>query len=620
MTDLKEYIRSVGESYGINDPDFLLNISRLLVNNNWYGCKPINKNGKLMLEDERAEMIGRNISAYCELYDASDKDKAVYLVKELADIMPKTAKMLTRYAKKNGLSDKSLQYLSDFLLTFLPGELHEATDAEVGALMDDGYEVLPKVYGDMLAGFVNWLHEKVKTIYKNLYFMEQYSDRSEASCAYDSDYYLSILYHLYNSDYIEANDMYTRAATSKNYADTWLFLSLHFLCALRNTDLARIPHPRLTDTPENTLKAIENNEFGDESARAITNSVIWHLEALRLTPNKTHGTPGVGTIKFFVPESVESHIGTLFAAAEAHFRLAHDKADQPLVRNISKYEDITRYMGDEIGDLFLTANFHSRAANKSYLQMIYILTDEILGVNDDFHIKGYMLAALARSHKGSYGDFAKTTSTYLKDAKMNGYTPEFVAKELFERGVLSMNVSMLLKMLLGEDYNKLSVEGQTKLLKEMNLSPGDAENCVAVMQKCMKRSAELAAEIYDRYSAKEITEILHRIGNGDATSKCGSCMCLMTAMGKVCPHPDIQNCPQCEYEVSTKMTMFLMVREIKRLHEIYQTSENELERRRSKSIVKNIILPGIDGMLHAMDEMYGPEARRTLEKIIKENK
>ena len=59
---------------------------------------------------------------------------------------------------------------------------------------------------------------------------------------------------------------------------------------------------------------------------------------------------------------------------------------------------------------------------------------------------------------------------------------------------------------------------------------------------------------------------------------------------------------------------------IKNYFVIYHTSENELERRRSKSIVKNIILPGIDGMLHAMDEMYGPEARRTLEKIIKENK
>ena len=620
MTDLKEYILSIGSSYGIVDPNFLFRVSQLLVNNQWYGCRPVGKDGKLMLEDDQAEKIGQNISAYCERYHLSSKDKADYLVSELASILPKTARMLTRYAKEKRLADKSLHYLSDFLLAYLPGELHESTDAEVSALMEDGYQVLSKIYGDLLADFVNWMHEKAKTVYKNLYFMSKYSDDSDASSAYDPDYYLSILYHLYNSGYIGKNDMYARAAASKNYADTWLFLSLHFLCALRNTDLERIPHPRLTDTPEKILEEIEDGTFSDESARAVLYSILWHLDVLRLTPHKTQGTSGIGTIKFFVPESVEVHIGILFAAAEAHFQIAHEEQTKPLVRRISTYEDITRYMGDEIGDLFLEANFHSRAANKSYLQMICVLTDEILGVNDDFHVKGYLLAALARSHKGSYGDFAKTTSLYLKDAKMSGYTPEFVARELFERGVLSMNVSMLLKMLLGEDFDKLSVEGQTKLLKEVQLSPGDAERCVTVMQQSLRRSTELAASIYTHCSKEEILEILHRIGNGDAASKCSSCLCFMTAFGKGCPHPETMNCPQCEYEISTKMTMYLMVREVKRLKNICQTTPYEMERQRSRAIVRDIILPGIDGMLHSMDEAYGPHARETLEKIIKETK
>jgi hypothetical protein len=34
--------------------------------------------------------------------------------------------------------------------------------------------------------------------------------------------------------------------------------------------------------------------------------------------------------------------------------------------------------------------------------------------------KGYMLAALARSHKGSVGNLAKTTEIYLKDAQFSG--------------------------------------------------------------------------------------------------------------------------------------------------------------------------------------------------------
>lgn len=618
MTDLREYIQSIGEHYKITDPDFVLNVSRLLVNNNWYGCKPIQKEGKLLLDDTDIKKIKENITAFCRLYNSDEQEKADYLIEKLETILPQTAMLLSRYARTNKIDDKSCHYLADFLITFLPGELPESTDLEVSALMEDGYEILPKVYSDILADFVNWTHDKTKTIYKNLYFMEKYTDRTEESSAYDPDNYLSILYHLYNSEYISANDMYFRASESKNYVDTWLFLSLHFLCALRNTDLERIPHPRLMKDPETILEEIGNNTFSPDSARAIVYSIMWTLEALRLSPHKTQGTSGIGTLKFFVPESVEVHIGTLFAAAEAHYQIANEDSEKPLVRRITTYEQIARYMGDEIGDLFLEANFRSRSANKSYLQMIYILTDEILGVNDDFHVKGYMLAALARTHKGSYGDFAKTTSIYLKDAKMNGYTPEFIAKGMFERGVLSMTVSMLLKMLIGEQYGRLSVEGQTKLLKEVNLSPEDAEMCVAVMQNSMKQSIKMVTDIYSHSSREEITEILHRIGNGDAVSKTGTCMCLMTAMGKVCPHPDVENCPCCEYEISTKMTMFLMVREVKRLQEIYQNSKNERERQRCKAMVKDIILPCVNEILHAMDEMYGLNARKTLEKIIEE--
>lgn len=201
---------------------------------------------------------------------------------------------------------------------------------------------------------------------------------------------------------------------------------------------------------------------------------------------------------------------------------------------------------------------------------------------------------------------------------MNGYTPEFIAKEMFERGVLSMTVSMLLKMLIGEQYNKLSVEGQTKLLKEVNLSPEDAESCVAIMQNSMKQSTKIVTDIYSHSSKEEITEILHRIGNGDAVSKTGSCMCLMTAMGKICPHPEIKNCPSCEYEISTKMTMFLIVREVKRLQEIYKNTKSNIERQRCKAMAKDIILPCANEVLHAMDEIYGPEAKRILEKIIEE--
>ena len=65
-----------------------------------------------------------------------------------------------------------------------------------------------------------------------------------------------------------------------------------------------------------------------------------------LTPNKTQGTSGVAAIKLHIPESVETHIGTLFAIAEAHFQLSGESPDKPLIRMINRYEQINRYMGE----------------------------------------------------------------------------------------------------------------------------------------------------------------------------------------------------------------------------------------------------------------------------------
>lgn len=69
--------------------------------------------------------------------------------------------------------------------------------------------------------------------------------------------------------------------------------------------------PTTDERCKTVLDEIANANFPEEDARATVYSVIWHLEALALTPHKTQGTSGVGSIKIHIPESVEIHIGTL---------------------------------------------------------------------------------------------------------------------------------------------------------------------------------------------------------------------------------------------------------------------------------------------------------------------
>lgn len=614
--NLNEYIDLKKHTFGITDSDFDLNITRYLVSNDWFGAEPDKHADSVLIDESGVELLEPKIDAFIRVYNRKDIEKVEMVFWKLKEALPKTAELLKKYRKSTDLEGTVFLRLADFIYACLPGELDESTDREIAEFMDDAFDELPHGCAAAAADFINWTHENIRTVYKNLYFINNYTDSSDRNSAYDPSDYLNILYHLYNEEYINENDMYAQAAESKNYADTWLYLSLHFLCALRNTDLVRIPHPRLADDPENILKQIADNTFPDESARLVIYSVIWELNAFMLTPNKTSRTTGVAAIKLHIPESVEVHMGKLFALAEAHFRLENESSENPLVRVITSYEQINRYMGEDIGDLFLESNFHSRAANKSYMQMIYLLTDDILGANDEFNVKGYMLAALARSHKGSYGDFARTTGIYLKDAKMSGYTPEFVAKELFERGVLSVIPSMLLKMIVGEDYNRLSVESQTKMIQELDMSPVEVERAVSLVQKNVRQSSEMVKTLYGEHSKEELLTYLHRIGNGQAVSKTDSCMCLMTAMGKVCPYPGHTSCPSCRYEISTKTTMLLMVREVKRLQDIYRHSTDTIERQRCMAMVKDIVAPGIEEMLSVMEEVYGHDAVQTLEAVI----
>lgn len=617
MIDFSERIESIKVRYGIDGDDFLFDLSIFLVSNMWFGDEPqVSGDGKLMVSEAQYSLYESHVEKFCRHYNDSEEDKGKLLLEKLRQQLPKTEAVFRQYCKDVKLDTVVANKLLDFLLYFLPGELETSTDKEVSTLMSDGFDNLPKAFGDVLADFINWTRVHCKTFYYRDYFMNPYGNASQSNAAYDPDDYFKILFHMFNESYIAENDMYAKAAQSKNYVDTWLFISIHFISVIRNTDIVRIPHPRLTMPPEDVLHHVQNGIFEDADARMTLYSVLYQLSALQLTPNKTSGTSGVSSIKFHVPESVEVHFGILFAVAEAFHQLKGLSPETPLIRPITTYEQISRYMGEEIGELFLESNFRSRSANKSFMQMIYLLTDDILENDDEFSVKGYILAALARSHKGSYGEFARTTSIYLRDAKMSGFSPEFVARELFERGVLSFIPSTLLKIISGKEYEKLPVSSQTKLIKELNLSPIEVEKAVGLSQTAMNNAVKTAHDLYDAVSPKEVLLILHRIGNGEAVSKQDEALCLVTAYGKMCPYQDRSNCIGCEYEISTKSTMWLMISEVNRLKALYKGTEDERQKKKYISIIKKVVLPAVDEMLHCVEENYGTKVRSDLERII----
>ncbi|HEM3634491.1 TPA: hypothetical protein U1C38_002390, partial [Streptococcus suis] len=425
---------------------------------------------------------------------------------------------------------------------------------------------------------------------------------------------------LFNDDYIVKNRMLDLAAKSKNYADTWLYLALHFICALRMTDLERIGHPILTREPEDVLKAVENGSWSSSEARKTLLSITTRLTYLNLTPNKTKGTANVSQLKFHIPESCQVLIGTLLAICEAHYQINNkDSSERPLVRKIADYNRIKRYMGDEIGAFFKERDFSSRSANKSYLQAVAMLADDVLEQKSELNIKGHFLAALARSHKGTYDEFAQTTTAYLKDAQLGQLKPEMVAKELFERGVLSMIPSMLLTIVTRGKYKELSPSQQTKMIKELNLSPSEIEKTLELSVQADTRSQKaLKTVVEEQLNPEQLLKVCHRIGNGEAFSKQGESMCLLSALGKNCPFIERQHCVGCQYELQTKSTLLLLIGEFNRLNKQYHKVKSDLEKGKVRAILENQLKPCITEMLQALADSYGEQVLNDYEEIIKE--
>ena len=122
--------------------------------------------------------------------------------------------------------------------------------------------------------------------------------------------------------------------------------------------------------------------------------------------------------------------GRIIAIATAHYELS-PQAESFVVPTTNIFL-IQQFFGDDFVEACERKNFSGRRANKALLQSV-----EFAGRQHEQlqPMVAYHLDSIMRSHKLSYGRPSDTTATYLKDATFTGLTPEFVAYQMFERGV-----------------------------------------------------------------------------------------------------------------------------------------------------------------------------------------
>ncbi len=130
-------------------------------------------------------------------------------------------------------------------------------------------------------------------------------------------------YCVFNEEWWKRQGMVEKAVQSKVYADLWLFAALHFICALRAGDMARLPAPMLPYDGQIVLCKVAGGSFTRQEAISLTEELSVRLKLKPMKPSKTSTHRNIPDLKLFVPESLKVPLDSV---DNSHARTASHKA------------------------------------------------------------------------------------------------------------------------------------------------------------------------------------------------------------------------------------------------------------------------------------------------------
>lgn len=575
------------------------------VENSWFGANvlPIDdvffadtSNEAYLVQKSDGYRLLPRIRLWIASYGESTGSKLRLLLNRLREIQPATATLLGGFFADEYPNDSAAWILTDFLCSALNGEITKADDKALDSMAVRADKELPLNSARMFSAFLTYLRDKRKLDNGWSY---QFGSRGgvQEKSAYPIMSYLKMAYIIFNEDAWESKRMKEKALNSEAYANLWLFTAFHFVCGWRGSDIVRIPMPSLPCTGGIMRKQLSAGTF---DADGLLAEVELRLRYTPMKPNKTQSF-NVLELKLFIAESLRRPLGFILSAAVSyHENISPGGA---FIRRAGNLTEIQGFFGDDFVSACGNKSFSTRRANKSYLQGIESAAGNVPGKP-----KGYMLAALARSHKSGYGALPQTTEIYLRDARFSGYSPELIAREMFERGVFSFIPALLLDMYEGKHYEKLPVSAQTKLMMEIGIDPSGLEGLTSMVQRALVKARQSVAKImeFPLEMRERIEDILQNIASGNAPGRQNGFLCLMTAAGFGCKDPDRSCCIGCGFEIYTKTILRLLMTEYTRLLTKKRTSE-KAEAVRCEAILKKAVLPAISEMLSSAQRLY-PDA------------
>lgn len=570
--------------------------------NEWFGSyyEQIGDEFMIVMTTE----IKNAVSIWINAYRRTNAEKTEILLALLEKRFPQTGFRFRRYAasEEKG-TERSAWKVLDFMAATLKKELNEYSEEEIKELTASAYSVLKMNELSVFYAFLSYGGDGKPYTDWNYQFKSHQLVKADNTAYAVKDFAL-MAYIVLNPDAWIENHLVEKALNNRRYADLWMFSALHFICALRTTDIGNLPVPQLPYDPETIRSKIREGSFTDAEAYDIAFELQYRCRMRSSRPHKTLNKGISPEIKLFIPESLHVPLGFIMAIA-----LSFRSKDDPFVSTDYTLQDTIRFFGEDFVRASGYRKFKSRRANKSYLQGIEAIADDIAG-----NPKGYMLASLARSHKGGIGKLSEITDVYLRDAKFTGEDPAFVLKEMFERGIFGFIPCMLLEMYEGKSYQSLSVREQTAMIRALGMDAWQIESVASALAMSYQKAGEIVKSTLHEAGGGHCLEMtLQNIASGWAVSKSSEFMCLRRAAGLECLTQGSASCLGCGYEIYTKTAVHMLVREYIRMNRlIREPGDND----RIKDILKKFIIPSILQIFQSVSVLYPKADIDILKKIV----
>lgn len=555
------------------------------------------------------------IGLWIESYGRSNPEKIRIMFRHYEDLYPKTCMALRVYFGSNNNSgltteDKAVVDMISVLLPMLRNEISEMSEEKIQDIIEQFRECSLTSCLCLTTFLFDGGYTEKRYKFDKIVI-------SKDTSAYPLEPFALMAYSALNNESWAENQLITKAVHNKRYAALWLFITLHFLAAWRSTDFERLEAPTLRYSAIETLRQIEEGIYKEEDAKIVALRFRSQIEVTSSKPNKTANYENVPELHFFCPQSCEYPLGIILSIATAHYEI--NSKESKFVRCINDVRTIKEFFGYDFLKACNKRQFSTRRANKSLMQGVETISEsrENKGLP-----RPYILASLMRSHKGGYGSLAESTAIYLRDANFSGYTPEFIAKQMFERGVCSFVANELLKISFGDEYKKLSVTDQTRMIKTIGLQAGEIERIVRICQKAEDDAIALVKDLLGKSEYKEnANNTLKSILMGDAVGKDRGSLCILRASGHNCIKQDRLGCIGCTYEIKTKALLIHYIKEHSRLSkelEDKSIKSNVTESERRKHVINRIIYPAIEEIIVNLEDTITANELMEYKNIVEE--